>query len=325
MVTMQDVAQAAGVSPMTVSNVVNDRPHIKPATRKRVLAAIDQLGYRVNAAGRNLRTGRTGTIGLAVPEVDNPYFSHLIARVVEESARHRLRVAIEQTGAAREAELEVVSMSRNRLYDGLLLSTAGLTARDNDILQVDYPIVLLGESMFDAPLDHIVMPNREGSRHATEHLLARGSRRVAYLVRHDTDEDPRRSGYAEAMSAAGRDALFIDIDGFGPVAAARAVRAAMASDEAPDGIVCSTDGLAFGAMRGVVDAGLRVPQDVRITGYDDVPMSSVVVPSLTTIAPDHEATARTALDYLVERMDGSAEPPRTFTIPHELRVRESTS
>lgn len=324
MVTMQDVAQAAGVSPMTVSNVVNDRPHIKPATKKRVLAAIDELGYRVNAAGRNLRTGRTGTIGLAVPEIDNPYFSHLIARVVEEAARHRLRVAIEQTGAAREAELEVVSMSRNRLYDGLLLSTAGLTARDNDILQVDYPIVLLGESMFDAPLDHIVMPNREGAREATEHLVQRGCHRIAYLVRHDTDEDPRRSGYVDAMAAAGREERLIDIDGFGTAAAASAVTAALTSRTAPDGIVCSTDSLAFGAMRGVIDAGLRVPHDVRITGFDDVPMASVIAPSLTTIAPDHTATARTALDYLVERMNGSAGPPRTYTIPHELRIRDSS-
>ncbi|MGO1307618.1 MAG: LacI family DNA-binding transcriptional regulator [Microbacterium gubbeenense] len=324
MVTMQDVARAAGVSPMTVSNVVNDRPHIKPATRTRVLAAIDDLGYRINAAGRNLRTGRTGTIGLAVPEVDNPYFSHLIARVVEEAARHRLRIAIEQTGAAREAELEVVSMSRNRLYDGLLLSTAGLAAGDQDLLQVDYPIVLLGESMFDAPLDHIVMPNREGSREAAEHLLARGCRRVAYLRRHDTDEDPRLAGYLDAMATADREPLFIDIDGFGTVAAARAVAAAMAEDNAPDGIACSTDSLAFGAMRGVVDAGLRVPEDVRITGYDDVPMASIIMPSLTTIAPDHEAAARTALEFLVERLNGSAEPPRTYTIPHALRIRDSS-
>jgi DNA-binding LacI/PurR family transcriptional regulator len=309
---------------MTVSNVVNARPHVKPETKERVLAAIHELGYRVNVAGRNLRTGRTGTIGLAVPEIDNQYFAHLIARVVDEAAQQGLRVAIEQTDATRETEIEVVSTSRNRLYDGLLLSTAGLTDADTDLLQVDYPIVLLGESLFDAPLDHIVMPNLEGARDATRHLLARGCRRIAYLKRPDTDLDPRREGYLEAIAEAGLDPILIQVDGLDIASSACAVGAALAQGLQVDAIAAFTDNLAIGAVRGAADAGLRVPDDIRVTGYDNVPLAALSVPSLTTIAPDHSVTAHTAVQFLLERMAGSTVPPRTFTIPHTLIVRESS-
>ncbi|GGO64909.1 LacI family transcriptional regulator [Microbacterium nanhaiense] len=325
MVTMQDVARAAGVSPMTVSNVVNARPHVKPETKKRVLAAINELGYRVNAAGRSLRTGRTGTIGFAVPEVDNQYFAHLIGCVVDEAAQQGMRVAIEQTDAMRETEIEVVSTSRNRLYDGLLLSTAGLTDADTALLQVDYPIVLLGESLFDAPLDHIVMPNFDGAREATEHLIAQGSRRIAYLRRPDTELDPRREGYLEAIARVGLEPILIEVEGLDIASGARAVGAALSQGLVVDAIAAFTDNLAIGAVRGAADAGLRVPDDLRVTGFDNVPLAALSVPSLTTIAPDHSTTAHTAVTFLLERMAGSTVPPRTFTIPHTLIVRESST
>src|SRR5215218_5422509 len=105
MVTMQDVAKAAGVSTMTVSNVLNNYPHIREETRDRVLRAIDELGYRVNVAARNLRAGRTNTIGFAVPEVDRPYFGQLASRIIAKASAAGYRVVIEQTGADRENEL----------------------------------------------------------------------------------------------------------------------------------------------------------------------------------------------------------------------------
>ncbi|WP_205857793.1 LacI family DNA-binding transcriptional regulator, partial [Phytoactinopolyspora endophytica] len=181
MVTMHDVAQAAGVSLMTVSNVINGHPHVKQVTRERVLQAIDALNYKVNVAARNLRSGRTGTIGLAVPEIDRPYFGQLAALVIERAAEHGFRVAIEQTGASRENELEALAASRIRLYDGLLLSTVGLGPADADLLRVDYPMVLLGERIFDGPVHHVAMPNVAGAHSAVEHLVGQGARRIAFV------------------------------------------------------------------------------------------------------------------------------------------------
>ena len=115
---------------MTVSHVINDHPHVRASTRAKVLAAVSELGYHVNVAARNLRTGRTDTIGLAVPEVDRPYWGQLAAAIIAAADRHGLRVVIEQTGRRRDEELNALSMSRNRLYDGLMLSTVGMGPAD---------------------------------------------------------------------------------------------------------------------------------------------------------------------------------------------------
>ena len=126
MVTMTDVAKLAGVSTMTVSNVLNDRPHVRAELRQRVLDAVDASGYVMNNAARSLRRGSTGVIGLAVPELDRPYFGQLAARVVARAADLGYRVAIEQTGAAVAGELAAIALSRTLDCDGLILSAVGL-------------------------------------------------------------------------------------------------------------------------------------------------------------------------------------------------------
>lgn len=332
MVTLQDVARAAGVSPMTVSNVINAHPHVASATREKVLRAIAELDYRVNVAARNLRTGRTGTIGMAVPDIDSPYFSHLISEVVRAARSRGYRVATEQTDAARETELETVTSSRNRLYDGLLLSTVGLRTGDAELLQSDFPVVLLGEGLFGGPLDHISMPNVDGSRRAVEHLVARGCRHIAMFNLPQTGgdgHDLRHRGYVQALAAAGLNAdpaLYFPVAEFSMAAALRAARDAAASGIPFDGAFCASDTIAIGVMRGLADEGVRVPDDVKVVGFDDISESRFTIPRLTTIAPDHRATARTAVDFLLERIgDSGPAAPREVTTPFELVVRESSA
>ncbi|MEU8974024.1 LacI family DNA-binding transcriptional regulator [Streptomyces monashensis] len=179
--TIQDAARAAGVFAMTVSDVINDRPDVRPATRERVLAAMARLDHRVNVAARNLRKGRTGTIGLAVPEVNRPYYGRLAEAAIAAAGRHGLRVGVEQTGARRENELAALSLSRNRLYDGLVLSTVDMGPAGVGALKVDHPVVILGERIFGGPVDHVAMPNVEASAAATRHLVERGCRRLAVV------------------------------------------------------------------------------------------------------------------------------------------------
>src|SRR3954453_11625178 len=159
MVTIRDIARAAGVSLMTVSNVLNSRPHVKDSTRTKVLETVDELGYRVNVTARNLRLGRSYTIGLAVPEVDRPYFGQLGAAVIRQAARHDLHVVIEETGRSKANELSALALSSLRQYDGLILSAVGLGAADMERLRVDSPVVILGEHVFHGPVDHVAMPN----------------------------------------------------------------------------------------------------------------------------------------------------------------------
>ncbi|MFF9815356.1 LacI family DNA-binding transcriptional regulator [Streptomyces sp. NPDC014006] len=333
MATIQDVARAAGVSAMTVSNVMNGRPHVRPATREKVLAAMDRLDYRVNVAARNLRKGRTGTIGLAVPGINQPYYGILADALIGAAARYGLRVSIEQTGASREGELEALALSRNRLYDGLILATAGMGPADAERLRTDHPVVILGERIFGGPVDHVAMPNAAAARAATAHLLQRGCRRVAVLCGPVTEEADvsslRYAGYRQALDEAGLPvdpALVRDSTQLTMAGGARAVRALVEAGVDFDGLFCVTDTVAMGALRGLADAGLRVPEQVRVIGFDNVAESAYLVPSLSTVDPDHEAMAERAVALLVRRMErgGSPDAAQEFVGPFTLVVREST-
>jgi len=333
-VTIADVAKTAGVSPMTVSNVINDHPYVRQATREKVLAAMAQLGYRVNVAARNLRSGRTGTIGLAIPEIDRPYYGQLAAAIMAAAAGSGLRVVVEQTRSQRENELEALALSRNRLYDGLLLSTVGLGPADTKLLKVDYPVVLLGERIFGGPVDHVAMPNVDGARAATAHLLERGCRRIALIDSgHDGDVDVsqlRFAGYRAALDDAGvgldPDLLF-EIDAFTMEAGARIARHIAASALAVDGVFCITDTVGVGVLRGFADAGVAVPCQVKVIGFDNVDSSAYTVPSLSSVDPDHGFMAKSAVELLVKRIAKAADPGRPQDVVSTFAVvaRESTA
>jgi DNA-binding LacI/PurR family transcriptional regulator len=308
---------------------------VSAAMRERVLAAIDELGYRVNVAARNLRSGRTGTIGLAVPEFDRPYFGQLAARISAHADSRGYRVVVEQTGATREQEIAALLESRKRMYDGLILSTVALGPPDADLLKVDYPIVILGERIFDGPADHVAMPNVDGAEAAVQHLIEVGCRRIAMLggpyAEGGTDVGTlRQAGYRSALAAAGfpfDPALVVALDAFTTPAGAEGARRLITQAPDVDGVFCITDTVAFGAIRALHDAGRVVPRDVKVIGFDALEQGEFSIPSLTTIDPDHAFMARTAVDMLVKRManDGFAEKPTEVISSFQLRLGESTA
>ena len=331
---MHDVARRAGVSVMTVSNVVNEQPHVRAATRAKVLEAIAELGYHVNTAARSLRQGRTGVIVLAVPEIDRPYFGLLATLLIERAAARGYDVLLEQTAARRDRELDAIARSRLRSYDGLILSAVQLHDDDAGLLRGDFPIVLLGERSYAQPLDHAVMANEDGAALATRHLIERGCRRVAMLggrigAPDDIDAGTLRArGYLTALTEAG---LPVDARLVRPAALTyeggdRATRDLLDEYGDIDGLFCATDLVAIGAVRALADRGLRVPEDVKVVGFDDVPLASFLTPSLTSVAPDHEAMADAVISMIVDRIEGSraADDYRVFTAPVRLAEREST-
>ena len=341
MVTIQDVARAAGVSPMTVSNVMNERGRVGPETRAKVLDAIDALGYRVNVAARNLRQGRTGTIGLALPELDRAYSSQLAARIVRAGMRQGLRVVVEETGARKENELDAIALSRVRLYDGLILSAVDIDTADLERMGASSPVVLLGEKVSAPRVDHVGVPNVEGARAMLEHLAATGRRRIAVLgasvgFRENPDAAAvdagalRIRGAREALQSAGSDLdpdLVIEVPEWSTRAGWEATTTFLQRGQRIDAIFALIDSLAFGALRALADAGVSVPHDVAVAGFDDVEEARFSIPSLTTVSPDHRQIAETAVRFLVERMTlgEDAGPPRDVTCDFDLVVRESTS
>lgn len=347
-VRLRDVADRAGVSVKTVSNVVNGYVHVAPSTRARVQAVLNETGYRPNLSARNLRTGRAGVIALALPELTNPYFSELAGHVVEAADEQGWTVLVDQTDGLRERELEVARGFRQHVIDGLILSPHAVGFED---LVTDgsetggrrvpghrddaVPLVLLGEKLTSGPTDHVAIDNVTAARAATEHLLSLGRRRVA-VVGHQPESEVssgvarlRRRGWAEALEAAGLspdDSLLGEVEDFSRAEGVRAMADLLDRGVEADAVLCFSDVLAVGVLRLLADRGLAVPGDVAVIGIDDIPESRFTVPRLSTVAPDKRAIARDAVAMLAERLEpgGRARAPRDVRAAFQLVPREST-
>src|SRR5919106_6462055 len=205
---MTDVARRAGVSTMTVSNVINGRSQrVSESTKRRVLATIAELGYHVNMTARNLRMGRTGAVGLAVPGFAPGYYAERAGRLADRFAADGMRLVVERTGASRAAELDALTAARLSSYDGFVLSVVAGHASDLEKLSIDTPVVLIGERSVPARFDHVLMDNVTGARMATELLIHAGSRRIVLLGgvfgAEESMPELRTRGYRDAHEAAG--------------------------------------------------------------------------------------------------------------------------
>ncbi|MBX9243364.1 LacI family DNA-binding transcriptional regulator [Actinotalea ferrariae] len=328
---MRDVARVAGVSVKTVSNVVNDFPYVSEATRRRVRAAIDQLGYQMNFSARNLSLGRTGMVTLAVPELSLPYFAELSDEIIDAAAARGYTVLIEQTGGLRQREMEVLFSARRRMTDGLIFSPLALRGGDASALEVDFPIVLLGERALHSQVPHVAMANVDGARAVTEHLLAQGRRRIAVVGGFDESGTGagslRTAGVRAALAEAGLaldDALVGHAATWTRGTGADAMRSLLERGRPFDAVVGLNDVLALGAMRVLYERGVGVPDDVAVVGFDDIEEARFSRPSLTTVDPGRTQIARTAVELLLERLDGGTSRAVEVVADHRLVPREST-
>ncbi len=329
-VTMQDVAAHAGVSMKTVSNVVGGYARVSEKLRARVEQSIDELGYRPNVLGRRLATGRTGLVALAFADVGMPYFAELARQSSRSAQDFGYRLLLEETDGTLEGEREVVASSEAGLVDGFLFQPSVMSSAEVARHRGDLPIVLLGEAAAPLTMDRVMIDNEAAAMDATNHLLALGRRRIGF-VGHEMQglsntSRLRISGYQQALENAGlepRPELLVATPAVAASEAARHVGAAIDAGVEFDALVCRDDLAAIGALRAAQERGLRVPHDIAITGWDDIAMSAVTYPSITTIAPDMEFLVRRALELLVERIEGYDGMGRHVIAPHRLVVRES--
>ncbi|WP_345545223.1 LacI family DNA-binding transcriptional regulator [Microbacterium jejuense] len=330
-VTMADVGKRAGVTARTVSNVLSGSAAVRPDTRERVLRAVDELGYRMNTSARSLRTGRTGTIGLAIPDLGIDYFSDLASRIMVEAERHGWAVVIEQTGARRETELAILSGARRQHADGLIFQPHALGPGDERFLAGNDRLVILGDRIFHGPVDHVGMANTEAAALATRYLLDRGYRRIAVIgsnpqVSTVSAASLRLDGYARELAARSipfRDEYVVVAQEWHLRNGSTGMSQLLSLAEPPDAVFCFNDTLAFGALHALAARGLRAPDDVAVIGFDNVPMAEFSVPPLTTIEPGTAQIAKHAVDLLAARVEGRATAPTELITDCSLVVRRS--
>ncbi|HWE64730.1 MAG TPA: LacI family DNA-binding transcriptional regulator [Chloroflexota bacterium] len=330
--TLKDVAKQAGVSIKTVSNVVHNHPAIAISTRARVRAAIEALNYRPNVGARHLRRARVGVLALAIPDLSNSYFSDIGNAIITAAAERDYTVLIDHTDGDREKEALVAKGLRPHLIDGLILSSLAIELEDLQATQHAMPIVLLGERLIDAPYDHVMPDNIAAARLATSYLIGLGRRRIAVIGvqyrRAGMTAQMRLQGYRDAMDEAGLRIdphLLLSAAAFHRADGAQAMRQLLTLEAPPDAVFCFNDLMALGAMRTLYESGYRIPDDVAVLGFDNIEEGLYAMPSLTTIAPDKTAIARSAVNLLLDRIQGTRTgPPERIEAPYALVVREST-
>lgn len=328
-VKLEDVARLAGVSRSTVSRVINGQPHVSPETKARVLAAVKKLGYRPHPIARSLATKRTRVISMLIPESLTKLFSDQFFAILLQGAVHACNARGYQMVLAlfddpRRQEELYRQLLQNSYVEGAVVASAPPDDPVIQALQEDgIPAVAVGKQ---PGLPYVDVNNYGGARMATEHLLSLGYRRIATItgpVGHLHVQD-RLAGYRDALKAHGipYEEELVAEGGFTEVGAMAAVTKLLPLR--PEAFFVQSDTMAAGVMRALRSHGLRVPEDVAVVGFDDIPLAAVLDPPLTTVRQPIRLLGFMAVELLVDLLDGHRSGLRENTVlPVELVVRSS--
>jgi LacI family repressor for deo operon, udp, cdd, tsx, nupC, and nupG len=331
MATIQDVARDAGVSTATVSRVLSAPELVAEATRARVMASVESLGYQPNFAAKSLRTLRTEKILVTVPDISNPFFSQVI-RGVEEAARTAgYSVLLGDTRHEPEREEEYAAMLLRREADGLIFlghrlpeTLAPMVARSG----AKTPIVNVCEYSPELGVSGAHIDNARAAAEAMEHLYGLGHRTVGVItgpLASPLSRD-RLAGVREAAEAGGRTGgLRVSTGDFSIESGVRETAAMLDGGDPPSAIFCFSDEMAMGALVAIRRAGLNCPKDVSLVGFDDIRFAQHLDPPLTTVSQPMDKIGHEVVRLLLDILSGRAEALEHVTLPHALVIRGSTA
>jgi LacI family transcriptional regulator len=330
--TLEEVAQLAGVSRSTVSRVINDHPSVRPETRERVWEAIRKSGYQPHAIARSLVTKRTQIIGMVIPEAvttlfTDPFFPILLRAATESCNEqgYQLMLSLFSSSAGRQEAYQ--GLVGNAYLDGVIVASAALDdPLIPDLLRDGVPFVCVGRHP-DARVRSVDVDNVEGARMAVDYVIGLGHRRIGALTgRLDTASgQDRLEGYRQALAAHGipaQEELIVEGD-FTESSGMIGVQRLLPVE--PSAIFVASDMMAVGALKALRQAGQRVPQDISLVSFDDIPLASAIEPPLTTVRQPIRRMAALAVDTLLDLIEQRGSGPRRIVLPTELVVRESCS
>lgn len=328
MATIREVAQHARVSVATVSHVINHTRYVDPETEARVRTAIAALGYRPNLLARSLRRRETRTIGLVVPDNSNPYFAE-VARVIENSGfAEGYSVILCNTDWSEEKQASYVDVLLSKQVDGLILMASSERLDPlQHILAARVPVVIVGRETSDLPAHQVLVDNEQGGYLAGQYLMRLGHRRIGCVAgpRDETPSWGRIIGFQRALADAGvplAPAAIAPGD-FRPAGGEAAMRTLLARGLGLTAVFAANDLMAFGAINALHRAGLRVPGDVSVIGFDNIGLSAVMMPSLTTVAQPVADVGQASVRLLLRQIAGESSSPERVVFPTTLIERES--
>lgn len=333
---LEDIAQKAGVSRSTVSRVINAEPYVSEQTRLRVMAIIEEEGFTPNPAARMLVTQRTRIIGVVIPQplrdifaADDPfYFSTLLQNIADVIQQQDYAMLLWMGHSDEDAARFHQRVLSNRLMDGLVIVSSMVSdeALLEKLLQAGIPFVLIGRPLCHVDrISCVVIDNVRAARQAVQHLYGLGRRRIGTITGNldDADGEDRLVGYREGLEMLGLpvDPSLIVAGRFnrewGYVGMIQLLRRGV------DAVFAGSDTIAMGAIKAIQEAGLRVPEDIAIVGFDDMPLAQQCNPQLTTIGQPVVEKAARAAKLLFDMIEGNAAGPVCITLPTQLVIRAS--
>ncbi len=325
-VTMEDVAREADVSRALVSLVMRESPKVSEKRRARVLDAAERLGYRPNAIARQLASHRTRTIGVLLNELHNPFYAEIMDGVYEIADELDYHVLIGASGGRARGERATLETLLDLRVEGLILIGPRLPTRAIVAAGAWIPVVVVARPMRAPQVDSIMDDERLGARLVVEHLAGLGHRRILHIDGgRGAGAATRRACYTAAMRAAGLgDEVRVVPGDYTDVAGARAAARLLTSGDLPTAIFAANDFVATGAIDQLEEAGLSVPGDISIVGYDNIFLAALRRLALTTINQPRDDMGRLAITSLVERIEGTRSAPARYRLAPELVVRGTT-
>jgi len=328
--TQLDVAQLADVSQATVSQILNPKSElaISAETRVRVASAIAELGYVPNRAAQSLRSRRTFTIACLIPDVTNPFYPAVERGILDVSNRFGYDLLTYNSDGKREKEFNFLRLIREGRADGVVGVFFHVNAKDlGELLGAGTPIVRLeatAKGTGDLPLDNVYVDNIAAAEAATSYLISKGRKRIAVIGVEAGPHFARLRGYRQALLARGLGETVVHASDFMEEGGYSAMQQLLTASPKPDAVFAVNDLLAVGALIAAREASLRVPQDIAIMGFDDIPIARLMSPALTTVAQPQRLLGTRAAELLFERLgDSEAVVGRSEELPFELVIRDS--
>ncbi len=327
--TIRDVARKAGVSVATVSRVISENGYpVASGTRARVLDAASALGYSPNLVARGLKKRTSRAIGLIVPDISNPFFPAVARGAEDVASRHDYTVVLCNTDEQLRKERQYLSLLRRHWIAGVLFATNKANTRHlRWLLEHNIPAVLVACDVEALPLDAVFVDSLHGAWLATRHLITLGHTRIAHVAGPSRIVVGRERllGYRRAMAASGlqvRDDWVVAGD-FHAEEGYRGTRSLLTRKDRPTAVFAANDLMALGVLRAAQEAGMHVPDDLAVVGFDDIPLAQMISPALTTVAQPTYRMGALAMERLLERIAGGSSGRRKIKLEPQLVIRQS--
>ncbi|MFC7392759.1 LacI family DNA-binding transcriptional regulator [Scopulibacillus cellulosilyticus] len=325
---MSDVAKLANVSTATVSRVLSQPEKVSKDTREKVMKVIKELNYQPHIVARQFRTRETKTILVVVPDITDAFFSEVLRGIEHTAVNNGYQVILGDTENDPEREREYANLLLQKQADGMVLLTARIDKEDLKKFSSQFPMVLACEYIDGLDIPTVSIDNISSARKATEHLIELGHTKIAHITgpMNVVLSRDRLKGYQQALLSHDLkiDPAFIQEGDFSFESAYNQMLKLLAFENTPTAVFVFNDEMAIGAIKAVKDSGLNVPEDIAVVGFDNLKMSSVYEPNITTINQPKYEIGQKAMDLLLKLINGETLQKKKFVLMDELIIRESS-